>query len=223
MRVIGRILSVATLLVLVGLPAAVPCQTSKPAKPPITVSKETTWITEPLNPDPEPDVTIPDVEVDYDLLCRLTNERFAKVRAADALPSFEARTKAREALSTSTSPAVKEALDIYRNTFKMQASFAKLFERAGTRDPQRLTRLIYEFESSTSSVFGVGEIVETTRAWPLLAKLSAAPAHALGGPWLQGLPAPYYLFAASYSLLPTTYYLLPSLHGLLVGVCPAGR
>jgi hypothetical protein len=116
----------------------------------------------PNNADQEPDVTVPDVKIDYDLLCRLINVGFAKAQAADALPTFAARNKAREALSTPTSPAVKEALDVYRNTFKIQASLAKLFQRAGTRDPQRLARLIYEFEASASSVFPIGELVETT-------------------------------------------------------------
>jgi len=42
---------VLPLLVFLACPAAGLCQTSKPGKPLITVSKETTWITEPLNAD----------------------------------------------------------------------------------------------------------------------------------------------------------------------------
>jgi len=126
------------------------------------------------NADPEPDVTVPDVKIDYDLLCRLTNEGIAKAQAVDAMPTFSARNKAREALSTPTSPAVKEALDVYRNPFKMQTGLVKLFQRAGTADPQRLAQLISECESSASGISPVGKFVETTRAWAILARLSAA-------------------------------------------------
>jgi len=63
----------------------------------------------PNNTDQEPEVTIPDVKIDYDLLLRLTNESFAKARVIDALPTFQARDKASNALSTGISKEAKHA------------------------------------------------------------------------------------------------------------------
>ena len=128
----------------------------------------------PDNTDLEPEVTVPDVKIDYDLLCRLTNKDFAKVREADILPTFEGRDKARKAISTPTSAEVKEVIKDGLGVFKLQSQMAALIQRVGTCDPQRLTRLMHELIQCQPGTDIVAQFLETERAWAVLAKLSAA-------------------------------------------------
>jgi len=119
---------------------------------------------------------LPPVDLDIDLMLRLTNEDWQAVVAAGTKRSYAEREKARAALDKISDPDVAAILEQHAGSFDYRKRLRALIARVGAGNRERLTRAVYELPpiGGKSSHKAFGEMFESAAFRRELVKLAAA-------------------------------------------------